>query len=154
MPAVLASNKYIPSPTLSQLSPLDEPFYDMGCQCYWPAFLTSLPVSNFSQREVSGWGKVIENMNPLDLDPFFKQRCSEDRQGRVRNQKSLHLSGTRWESVWAAEVRQRCHCQLTLYDFPRILNQQPGDMLWAHILSCNRTWRFRPTTVTAMEINF
>lgn len=50
MPAVLANNKYIPSPTLPQ-SPLDEPFYALECQCYWPAFLTSQSV--ISPREVS-----------------------------------------------------------------------------------------------------
>lgn len=144
MPAVLGSNKYILSPPLSQQSPLDEPFYAVGCQCYWPEFLTSLLASNCTQREVSGWSNMIENMNPLDLDHVFKQRCSEDRQGRVRNPESLHLSGSRWEGVWAAVVRQRCHCQLSLYNFTRILNLV---RCCEHtILSCNWTCRFRPTT--------
>lgn len=123
-----------------------------GMSVLLPEFLTFPSGWNYWLGEVSCWGNGIENMNPLDLHHFFKQSCSEDRWERIRNPKSLHLSGSRWEGVWGAEVRQRCHCQLSLYDFPRILNQQSDEVLRTHSIVLQ--FNCRPPTVTARKIHF
>lgn len=75
----------------------EEMLHALGCQHYRAAFLASLPVLNFTQDKLVAkvTRDVIENANPLDLDHFFKQRCSAARRGRVRSPKKHHWGGSR-----------------------------------------------------------
>lgn len=60
-----------------------------GCLC---AFSPSLLVVNFSWEKFWAGNTMRHNLNafgPVDLDHFFKQRCSVERRGRAKSGKPL-----------------------------------------------------------------